>query len=166
MASGKSTVGKQLSYETKLPFIDLDKYIEEKENTSITTIFNTQGEVYFRLKEHQYLKELITIKDNFILSLGGGTPCYANNMDLLLEDKKSISIYLQASVKTLVYRIKKSTQKRPLVDGLNHEKLMEFVAKHLFERTFFYEKATIKINIDNQTIKQTTSTIFNLLEKK
>ncbi len=164
MASGKSTVGKQLSYKTKLPFIDLDKYIEEKENAPVETIFNTQGEVYFRLKEHQYLKELMAKKDDFILSLGGGTPCYANNMELLVEDKKTMSIYLQASIKTLVYRIEKSKQKRPLVDGLHHEKLMEFVAKHLFERTFFYEKATVKINIDNQTIKQTVSAIFNLLK--
>ena len=80
MASGKSTIGKQLSKKLSVQFLDLDDYISEKEQMSISEIFDKKGEVYFRLIEHKYLKAVLEKEEDFILSLGGGTPCYANNM--------------------------------------------------------------------------------------
>lgn len=163
MASGKSTVGKVLSAKSNTSFIDLDEYIEKKEQKSISKIFEENGEIYFRLKEHEYLKELLNKKEDFILSLGGGTPCYANNMNVILDDKNSVSIYLQASIKTIVNRLKNDKEKRPLVTSLNDEQLSEFVAKHLFERNLFYNKATFKIKIDDKTIEKIVEEIRTLL---
>ncbi|MGB0892361.1 MAG: shikimate kinase [Flavobacteriaceae bacterium] len=154
MASGKSTIGKLLAKDMYLPFIDLDEYIEKKEGKTISEIFNEKGEIYFRYQEHFYLKELLTSENKFILSLGGGTPCYAGNMNIISDTKNVVSIYLQASIKTLVERLINSRDKRPLVSELNEEKLTEFVAKHLFERRNYYEKSNFKINVDEKEINK------------
>ncbi|MCL4137402.1 UNVERIFIED_CONTAM: hypothetical protein GTU68_026081 [Idotea baltica] len=104
MASGKSSIGKKLSKRLAMNFIDLDDYIIEKEKLSISEIFETKGEIYFRLIENRYLKEILQNNHNFILSLGGGTPCYANNMELINKENVT-SIYLQGSVSTMVKRL-------------------------------------------------------------
>ncbi len=163
MASGKSSIGKRLSKSLDLQFIDLDDYIINKEKASINEIFKNKGEIYFRKIEHIYLKEILEKNTDFILSLGGGTPCYANNMNEIIKENR-ISIYLQSSVTKLSDRLIKKKSKRPLVASLADEKIPEFVAKHLFERRFFYEKAKFKVNIDNKSKKEVTKEIINLLE--
>jgi shikimate kinase len=163
MASGKSSIGKELSKKLFLPFIDLDNYIESKEKKTVSNIFKDKGEIYFRLIEHNYLKELLNSEENFVLSLGGGTPCYAGNMHLVLAAKKTTSIYLQANINTLVERLIKGKEKRPLVKELGDEKLVEFVAKHLFERRFFYEQANNKVLINDKKIEQIITEIRILL---
>ena len=122
MASGKSTIGKLLAHNMYLPFIDLDQYIEKKEGKTISEIFEDKGEIYFRYQEHFYLKELLASENKFVLSLGGGTPCYAGNMKLISDNENSKSIYLQASIKTITDRLKKQRQKRPLVSEINDDK--------------------------------------------
>ena len=148
MGCGKSTIGKYLASEMVLPFIDLDDYIESKEKKSISSIFKENGEIYFRKIEHTYLKELLNSDEKFVLSLGGGTPCYANNMNFVKESNAN-SFYLQASIKTLVERLLKEKSKRPLIAALHDDKIPEFIAKHLFERRFFYEEANFTIKIDD-----------------
>src|SRR5690606_31864596 len=93
MGSGKTTIGKKLSKIINYEFIDLDAFIEEKENLTINEIFKTKGEIYFRKIEHLYFIDIINQSSNFILSLGGGTPCYANN-HLKLKRSDITSIYL------------------------------------------------------------------------
>lgn len=152
MASGKSTIGRLLATEKKVSFIDLDSYIEEKEAQSVSDIFKNKGEIYFRLQENKYLKELLASKDSFVLSLGGGTPCYAGNMDVISASQEVFSFYLRATVKTIVGRLVNEKSQRPLVADLSDEKLTEFISKHLFERSFFYEQASYKITIDHKTV--------------
>ena len=163
MASGKSSIGKELSENRILPFIDLDAYIESKEEMTINTIFKEKGEIYFRRMEHAYLKELLNSEASFVLSLGGGTPCYANNMELILNSTATTSIYLQASIPTLVARLIAGKEQRPLVKELGDEKLTEYVAKHLFERRFFYEQAHNKLVIDQKKIVEIIAEIRLLL---
>ena len=110
MASGKSSIGRRLSKKLSLRFLDLDDYIIEKEKMSISEIFKNKGEVYFRLIENKYLKEVLNFEDDFILALGGGTPCYANNMHLI-KNSDAVSFYLQSSVKSLVKRLLKRKSK-------------------------------------------------------
>jgi shikimate kinase len=153
MASGKSTIGKELSKKLDMNFIDLDVYISEREKRSIPEIFKINGEIYFRKIEHLYLKELLNNKGDFVLSLGGGTPCYANNMELI-QSAKAKSIYIQASIPTLVTRLIQEKSTRPLVADLENEKITEFVAKHLFERRFFYEQAAILLNTEHKSIPE------------
>ncbi len=162
MASGKSTIGIKLAQELGFAFLDLDQYIEQQENASIPHIFKNKGEIYFRKKEHYYLKELLNKPSNLVLSLGGGTPCYYNNMQLILEHKNINSFYLKASIPALVQRIKSETQQRPLVAHLKtDEQLTEFIGKHLFERAPFYVQANKTILTDNKPLE----TIINEITK-
>ena len=154
MTSGKSTIGKLLAEDLKYEFIDLDEYIEQKEQKTIRDIFKDSGEIYFRKIETQYLKEVITQEQNVVLSLGGGTPCYSNNMMLLQEADKVTSIYLKVSIPNIVKRLKTGKHQRPLVAHLNTEdELLEFVGKHLFERTQFYNLADTTITTDDWEVK-------------
>ena len=162
MASGKSTIGREISKKLDMKFIDLDDYISKREKRSISEIFKVEGEIYFRKIEGSYLGEIINSKDSFILSLGGGTPCYSNNMELILNSEAS-SIYIKASIKTLVSRLTAEKSKRPLVAKLEDDNLIEFVAKHLFERSFFYEQASITINTEDKSTEEITTEIKFLL---
>ena len=81
--------------------------LKKNEKTTISDIFKSKGEIYFRKLETHYLKELLETKNDLVLSLGGGTPCYSNNMELVLNTKNVKSIYLKASIPTLINRLKK-----------------------------------------------------------
>ena len=162
MASGKSTIGREISKKLDMKFIDLDDYITKREKTSISEIFKVKGEIYFRRIESSYLSEILNSKDSFILSLGGGTPCYSNNMELILNSEAS-SIYIKAGIKTLVSRLTAEKNKRPLVAELEDDKLVEFVAKHLFERRFFYEQASMTVNTEDKSLEEITTEIRILL---
>lgn len=150
MGSGKSLIGKELASKNHLKFIDLDAYIEKNENQTISELFSNKGHIYFRLKESEYLKDILTNNHNIVLSLGGGTPCYGNNLDLI--NNYSISIYLKTSIKILSNRLMKEKYERPLIANLSDDKLEEFIGKHLFERGTFYEKANFSVLTDNKTI--------------
>lgn len=138
MGSGKSTVGRKLSSETGLPFIDLDKYIQTKEDRTIDNIFNEKGEDYFRETEHRLLKEIIK-KDNIILSCGGGTPCFFNNMSLMNEN--GITIYLRMPVGALHSRLLNSQNDRPLVKKMYGDELRNYISVTLEEREKYYRMA-------------------------
>lgn len=162
MASGKSSIGKKIAKSLAMNFIDLDDYIIDKEKMSITKIFEQKGEVYFRKIENKYLKEILSEKQDFILSLGGGTPCYANNMEEINKGN-TLSIYLQGTTATMIKRLIKKKAKRPLIASLGDDKIPEFVAKHLFERRPFYEQAKIIVKIDDKTKKEVAKEIKKLL---
>ena len=162
MASGKSTIGREISKKLDMKFIDLDDYISKREKRSISEIFKVEGEIYFRKIESLYLGEILNSKDSFILSLGGGTPCYSNNMEVILNSEAS-SIYVKVDIKTLASRLTTEKNKRPLVADLEDDKLIEFVAKHLFERRFFYEQASITVNSENKSIEEIITEIRILL---
>ena len=163
MASGKSTIGRILAEKMQIPFIDLDDYIEKKEEKTISEIFETKGEIYFRKQEHIYLKELLEKQEDFILSLVGGTPCYAGNMDVLLSFNDTKSVYLKTSINTIVDRLTNEKSKRPLVARLNKEELAEFVAKHLFERSYYYNQSSYKVDVDNKNRDETVEDLLSLL---
>jgi shikimate kinase len=161
MGSGKSTIGKELATVLNYRFLDLDEYISDKENTTIPELFKTKGEIYFRRKETQYLNELINESKNLVLALGGGTPCYGENITLLLNGLNIKLFYLKLSIPNLVERLLIERQKRPLISHLkSKEELLEFVGKHLFERVQYYNRAEFTINTDHKTQKEVLDEIL------
>lgn len=152
MASGKTSIGKKLAEKLNYNFLDLDDFIEDKENMSVTDVFKEKGEIYFRKQESQYLNRLLKSKNNTILSVGGGTPCYSGNIDVILSAKNVKSIYLKASLTTLVNKLMSKKATRPLIAHIETtEEMTAFIGKHLFERIQFYNQAEIKVSIDNKT---------------
>ena len=154
MASGKSSIGKKVAEMLCVPFVDLDVLISKKEKLSIQDIFKNKGEIYFRKKETEYLNDFLIQKDNFILAVGGGTPCYANNMAIINNNSKYF--YLKSSIQSIYNKLsnKKNKHKRPLISEINNKDLKEFIAKHLFERSPFYEQAHYTVTTDNKSKKE------------
>ena len=162
MGSGKSIIGKLLSEKTTIRFIDLDSEIERIEKKSIKSIFSEKGEIYFRKVEHLVFRNLMQSNQNVIISTGGGTLCYANNHEFL-NLNGVISIYLKASVETLLSRLIPEKSKRPLLQDKSNEEMEEFVAIHLFERSFFYTKCNSTISVDNKTPTKIVQEIETLI---
>ena len=164
MGCGKSTIGNALASNLEIQYLDLDDYIQTKEKKIIREIFEEKGEIYFRKKENQYLQEVLQSTIDTVISLGGGTPCFAGNMELLKNDKKSKSIYLKTSLPELVDRLFPKKDKRPLIAHLsNRDDLDDFIRKHLFERSFYYNQAESIISTDNKTIKEIVAEIKTTL---
>jgi len=125
MGSGKSTLGKKLAAKLKRDFVDLDELIEEKEKCSIQKLFDTKGEDYFRTIEHEYLKRLINVTTNQVISLGGGTPCFYGNMELMNES--GVSIYIKYNAGILTNRLINAKIERPLIKGKTREELSQYI---------------------------------------
>ena len=162
MGCGKSTIAQNLSKITNIPFLDLDVCIEKKANLSIKEIFEQYGEIHFRKLEHEMLVELLQSSENSIIGLGGGTPCYANNHELL-KGEDVISVYLKASIETLYGRLVHNKSKRPLIADMNEEEMKEFIAKHLFDRSYYYNHAQYKVTVDDKTVEETVQDILGIL---
>ena len=162
MGCGKSTIANKLSKMINVPFVDLDEKIEEKANLSINAIFEMHGEIYFRKLEHQVFVELLQSPEKIIIGLGGGTPCYANNHERL-KGESVVSIYLKASIETLFNRLSVNKSKRPLIADKSEGEMKEFIAMHLFERSFYYNQAQYKVIVDHKTIDAVVLDIKSVL---
>ncbi|BAV94069.1 shikimate kinase [Ichthyobacterium seriolicida] len=150
MGCGKTTIGSALSKVMNLDFIDLDRYIELKQHMEITDIFDEKGQQYFRELETECLKEILDKNCGFILSTGGGSPCYAQNMNLM--NKNGVTIYLKMEAKSLYYRLKSQKSKRPVIANLADDVLEKYIEAHLKEREIFYKKSQIIIDIENEKL--------------
>ena len=157
MGSGKSLISSKLNSIKKIEKIDLDFEISKELENSIPEIFEKRGELFFRKKEKEILERIFSLKEECILSLGGGTPCYYDNMEVI-----SISIYLRAKVDTLVKRLlEDKIHCRPLINRIPDEQLPEFIGQHLFERNHFYNQAKIIIDTDNLTAEEIADEILS-----
>ena len=165
MGCGKTVVGKLLSKKLNLNWIDLDQVIELKENMKISKIFKTKGELGFRKIENKVLTEILRKSNKHVISLGGGTPCYYNNMNLITENSKNV-FYLKNSVKTLSKRLLNEKKDRPILSEFKTlNKIEEFVSKHLFERMFFYNKASHIIDSEKWGVKKNVYEIIKILNQ-
>ncbi len=163
MGSGKSTLGKALAEQKKLPFIDLDHYIEQQENTSIKEIFKEKGEIYFRQKETFYLETLLKSDESFVLAVGGGTPCFGNNMQNIIKATKH-AIYLKHSPQSLTQRLRVEKNNRPLIANIQEEDMEEFIRKHLFERNLFYSQANHIVVMDGLSFSESLDKLISVME--
>lgn len=164
MGSGKSYIGKRLSDKLGYDFLDMDNQIEEKEGKSISEIFDKKGEVYFRKLERRTLEELIQREEPAVVSLGGGTPCYGDNMELIKNASDIASFYLKLNITNLTDRLDKEKEHRPMISHLeDREKLEEFIRKHLFERGFYYNQSDHVISCDEKSADEIIAEISEKL---
>ena len=145
MGAGKTTIAKLLSDKLKLPFFDTDQIIEQQEKKSITTIFEQQGELYFRMLETKLLKEY---NSKGIIACGGGLASYNNNMQLI--NSKGISVYLKASTNYLYNRLKDNKKNRPLIANMTNTELKSYIKEELINRKPFYESSQHTILVDDK----------------
>lgn len=166
MGVGKSTLGRLLAETFQLEFIDLDSYIEEVENLSISEIFQKKGEIYFRKAESQALEKLLSEEKDFVLSLGGGTPVYGKNMQNILNAQGVLSLYLKLQITALVDKLFEQRQSRPLISHYTDKtEFEEFVRKHLFERQQFYYMADHVLDVTDQSPTESLEELVQLLNK-
>jgi Shikimate kinase len=143
MGSGKTTAGKKLASLLGWSFIDLDKRVEEYAGKTIAEIFSQSGEDYFRIIETQLLRNL-KMCTKTVISTGGGTPCYIDNMDYMIET--GLTIYLKLTPAELKSRLSQSKGKRPLIKDLDQNELTTFIKEKLAVREKWYERSDITMD--------------------
>ena len=165
MGSGKTTVGKALSKETGMMFYDLDWYIESRMRKSVSQIFAEKGEDGFRKIEYNMVHEVAEFED-VIISCGGGTPCFFDNMDYL--NQQGDVVYLKATPETLYKHLLMAKIERPLLKGKSADELIAYITEHLKERAPFYEKARhiLDVNVldEYDKIKTSVTALREMLE--
>lgn len=162
MASGKTTFGNALAKRTGMQHIDLDFYIEQRFHTTIRDIFAKKGESEFRRIEGAMLREVGEMSD-IIISCGGGTPCFGDNMDYM--NSKGLTVCLNASEDVIANRIINAGNKRPLMAGKSRQEIITTLREHMAVRAPFYNKAQISISSEHLENKaQIADTVGNFMK--
>jgi shikimate kinase len=143
MGCGKSTMGKKLAEKLDYPFIDIDKRIEAIEGGSVAEVFKLRGEDYFRKLESDVLHSTV-LEKNAVISCGGGTPCYFDNMEWMNARGKTVYLFLPPE--KLFGRLRTRKEKRPLIANFDDEQLKDYIFQKLSERETFYLQAAFKID--------------------
>lgn len=150
MGSGKSTLGKELARSMGIQFIDLDQSIERSTGLSVTDLFKTKGEQAFRSLESAQLKSECQ-KDRFVMALGGGTPCFNDNLSMI--NNSGTSFYLDYNAETLAERLKNISGERPLLKDKSGTELMNYITALMKERAAYYNQATFIIKGGERSIQ-------------
>jgi len=159
MSSGKSSLGKKLAHRLDRRFIDLDKQIEKASQRTISRIFEEDGEEVFRRLEAEQLRSIPEEDQELVISLGGGTPCYGDNLDYLKA--QGSSVYLRVSEEILIGRLRQKKAKRPLTAKLTDAELADFVRRELSVREPYYFQADYILASDNPSVESLTD-LLNL----
>ena len=150
MSSGKTTIGRRLSYIIGYNFVDTDYFIEMQQDMTINDIFVKFGEAAFREMEHKLLIALQK-HNNAVISTGGGMPCHNDNMDIMLAN--GTVVYLKTSPQALSQRLLRSYKERPLVNGKTEIELQKFIDEQLAIREPIYNRANIVIDTENYSME-------------
>ncbi len=159
MGTGKTHWGRLLSEKLQLPYFDLDEQIESREGKSINEIFAEQGEESFRMLEKDTLYILSESHESFIMSTGGGTPCYFNNIEYM--NRTGTSVWIDTPVETLAARLISEKNVRPLIRDLDDTQLRNFISKKFSDRKIYYQQAAVRIEEEDQAIDQIMEKIFH-----
>jgi shikimate kinase len=162
MGAGKTTLGKALSKQMSLSFIDLDYFIEGRYHQTIRRIFEEKGEDGFREIERQLLREVGEFED-VVISTGGGTPCFHGNMAFM--NATGTTVYLKLSVDELVKRTEPCKDTRPVLKNRSGEELKRFIETSLSGRSRYYEQANIVLPADTMDTEADVDTLITRLEE-
>jgi shikimate kinase len=158
MGSGKTHWGRLLSAKLGLNFYDLDTVIVEKEQRSVSDLFEQKGEEYFRYREKETIEQIAEQEDGFILSCGGGTPCFFNNIEFMKKNGKVI--WLNTSIEALQQRLLKERMSRPLIRAVDDADLSRYIIRKLSERRMYYQQADVTVNEESVTLDELTRLLF------
>jgi shikimate kinase len=159
MGSGKTTLGKRLAKKLEIPFIDLDAKICEVTGKTIPEIFDKEGEESFRKIEQETLRNL-SVKEAAVVSVGGGTPCFFDNMSWM--NKHGLTVYLKLSPKAILRRLSSSNlSERPLLKNLTNTELLTFIEEKLKDREAYYLSAKYHFDPLNESIEELIQTYMN-----
>ncbi len=146
MGSGKTHIGKLLAEALNCQFIDLDEYIEAKEDASVTQIFADKGEQHFRFVERLALRETYDFKKS-VIATGGGTPCFFDSMEWMNEG--GVTIWIKASKDLLIRRLYKEQKQRPLLKDKTIDALDAYIEAKMAERIPYYSQAKIHFTVED-----------------
>ncbi len=141
MGSGKTTLGHRLAARLDWPFVDLDAYIEREQERSIAVLFEEFGEFAFRQMEGRALRRVVELYPRLVLATGGGTPCFFDHADFMLE--KGVCVYLKTPPEVLLEHLRGQMAHRPLLRGMDDEAVLDFLRKQIAHREQWYLKARI-----------------------
>ncbi len=161
MGCGKTTVGKPLARQLGMEFVDMDHVIAERYSKSVSEIFADFGEARFREVEREVLGELLE-RENVVVSLGGGTPCFFDNLERIKA--AGVTVYLQASAETLARRLEHGKARRPLLRNKSPEELVGFIHDSLAVREPLYSQASIVVGCDGYSDLQVVDKIAAVLK--
>lgn len=160
MGSGKTHWGRQVAERLGLPFFDLDEVITQEEGKSIPGIFAAEGEEYFRSREKDILERLVDENTNMVLSCGGGTPCFFNNIEFM--KKYGTVVWLNTHVEVLMQRLMKEREQRPLLKDITDADLKHYIIRKLNDRRMYYELADVVIDKeDGFTMNEFIQTVLH-----
>lgn len=142
MGSGKTYTGRRLAHRLGYAFIDLDELIVQRERRTIPDIFAQSGESVFRLAEREAL-EATAFLEQTVVSCGGGTPCFFDNMRWI--NTHGLSVYLHVHPDLLLERLLRGQERRPLLQGMDKWALQEFIERKVAERAPYYEQAMVEL---------------------
>lgn len=145
MGAGKTTLGKAFARRMDISFIDLDWYIEERFHKTVEELFTERGETGFRELERNMLHEVAEF-ENVVISTGGGTPCFFDNMDFMNRTGKTV--FLDVHPDVLFRRLRVAKQQRPILQGKEDDELKAFIVQALEKRAPFYHQAQYVFNAD------------------
>lgn len=157
MGVGKSFLGNQLAQYYNLPFLDLDDEIEAHFNQTISEVFTTKGEFYFRKAEAKLLKLVAHNPVTKIISVGGGAPCFYNNMAEM--NYWGTTVWLQQNPFVLAQNLAKEKEHRPLLNHISNQQLPQFLQQQLQQRISFYNLAKVKIAPTNLSLNSLISAL-------
>lgn len=167
MGAGKTTLGAPLAKALGFSFIDLDIYIENRYHKSINELFALWGEHEFRKVEQKVLKEVSTF-ERVVISTGGGTPCFFDNIKVMLTS--GLTVYLEVSIHKLHQRLIHGKWKRPKLKNKTDAELLEFITTGLAERLTFYSQAHVFSSAENlesySAISEAVEHIVSLVKQK
>ncbi|CDA92925.1 MAG TPA: shikimate kinase [Candidatus Prevotella avicola] len=145
MGAGKTTVGRALAAELGIEFYDLDWYIESRMRKTVKQLFDEVGEEGFRKIEHNMLHEVAEF-ENVVISCGGGTPCFFDNMAYM--NQQGDTVYLKASPEILYKHLKMGKSVRPLLLNKTPEEVQVFITEQLANREPYYSRAKYTVNVN------------------
>ena len=162
MGAGKTTAAKRIAHRLGWDVADTDALFEEKYRISVDDFFQKYDEPLYRKLESEILKGTENL-ENTVISTGGGTACYFDNMEWM--NQNGLTVFMRISPEAVVDRVLHSHHKRPLARGKSEVELMEFVRQHYASRMPFYEQAQITVKSENFDLDGLIKQIENAKEE-